>query len=197
MDHWNPGPSRLVGKHGYRDGSLVDKARHCFSFVYEGQPQAWVTVDDEPPGVGDFVSVMENRQQMTPEGTATIFLTAAIAGQWWVFFPGLEKHTQPIETFIPHLERLVAQAAQLPPDLFAFEDLEHGGSSQSRRVWEVTDSPGPETARCDHALANDDRYVCSCYDEGEAGRQNFRQRGGTEESRIENPPWGFVSIGRQ
>jgi hypothetical protein len=165
--------------------------------VYEGQPQAWVTVDDEPPGVGDFVSVMENRQQMTPEGTATIFLTAAIAGQWWVFFPGLEKHTQPIETFIPHLERLVAQAAQLPPDLFAFEDLEHGGSSQSRRVWEVTDSPGPETARCDHALANDDRYVCSCYDEGEAGRQNFRQRGGTEESRIENPPWGFVSIGRQ
>jgi hypothetical protein len=197
MDHWNPGPSRLVGKHGYRDGSIVDKARHCFSFVYEGQPQAWVTVDDEPPGVGDFVSVMENRQQMTPEGTATIFLTAAIAGQWWVFFPGLEKHTQPIETFIPHLERLVAQAAQLPPDLFAFEDLEHGGSSQSRRVWEVTDSPGPETARCDHALANDDRYVCSCYDEGEAGRQNFRQRGGTEESRIENPPWGFVSIGRQ
>jgi hypothetical protein len=196
MDRWNPAPSRLVGKHGYRDGSIVDKARHCFSFVYEGQPKAWVTVDDEPPGPGQFVSVISNREQLTPEGVSTIFLTAAIAGQWWVFFPGIEQATDPIDTFIPHLERLVAQAAQLPADLFAFEDLEHGGSSQGNRVWEVTDSPGPETARCDHALADDGRFVCSCYDD--AGRQNFRQIKGTEtQPRIENAPWGFVSIGQQ
>ena len=79
MDLWNPSPSRLVGKHGYRDGSIVDKARHCFSFVYEGQPEARLTVDDEPPGVSDFVSVITNREQLRdPAGVATIFLTAAV-----------------------------------------------------------------------------------------------------------------------
>ena len=199
MDRYNPqGPARLVGKHGWRDGSVVDKARHCFSFVYEGQPESWLTVDDEPPGVSDFVSVIQNREQLRdPAGVATIFLTACTVGQWWVFFPGIEQQTEPAENFRAHFERLAQQAAQLPADLWTYDDLEHGGPTQSRRVWEVTDTGSHETARCDHALQGGERYVCSNYDEGPSNRQNFRQIKGTEDSRIENPPWGFVSVGRQ
>lgn len=194
MDRWNPPPSNVVGKHGYRDGTIVDKARHCFSWTYELKPRTRITIDDEPPGVSDFVSVIDNQHEMTPEGCALISAVSHIGRCPWVFFPGIEKRTQPLSDFVPHLRKLREVAEFLPADLYAYDDLEHGGDSQGKRVFEVTD-PGRKRARADHALKGRELYVVACYDD--AGHSGYRQRKGSIEGELKLAPWGKLFKGRQ
>lgn len=148
--------------HGSRAGRYWDKIRHIFSIPYEIKPRSRQGVQSEPFGYGERVSASSNKHELDDSVMGLAAAQAALARQVWVWFsgPGVMSDETEVMWEMPGFYITPEVLTKLPQDLMTFHDLEHGGSSQTNRVFAV---PGLDETRADHAIHDDGRFVCVIY----------------------------------
>lgn len=180
--------------HGFRGDHWWDKLRHIFTLTYKGErppPRCRLGVQSEGFGPGPFVSGVRNQHELTGDVMAAAAVLSTLARQWWVYFPGFEKGTGDVAQ--AGFTETPKALALLPRDVMTYQHLVHGGPSQSRRVFEVTDASGAKTMRCDHAISDSGAFVCLAYG---PNLQDHRQVRGTVDVRHQFGNAAILYIGR-
>lgn len=159
LDAWSRPPADLFDVHGYRGGHWWDKVRHVFSIPYEGQPAKRLGWQGEPSGPGAAVSVTENKQELDDDTLAAMAAMSLLSRQAWCYMsgPGV-LFDSPIDAQ-PGFWSVPRVRDALPADVMSFQRLIHGGPRwANERIFAAQGE-----TRCDHALADDGRFVVLVY----------------------------------
>ena len=159
LNAWSIPPADLFDVHGYRGGHWWDKTRHIFSIPYEGQPTKRLGWQGEPTGPGAAVSVTENKHELDDDTLAAMCGMSLMSRQAWCFMsgPGV-LFDSPIDAQ-PGFWTVPRMRDALPRDVMGFSRLIHGGARWADdRVFAAEGE-----TRCDHALADDGRFVAVIY----------------------------------
>lgn len=159
LDAWSVDPADMFDVHGYRGGNWWDKVRHIFSIAYEGNPKRRLGWQGEPTGPGDAVSVTQNKQELDDDTLAGMAAMSLVSRQAWCYMSGQGvRFDSPIEAQ-PGFFSVPRVRDALPRDVMGFQRLIHGGQRwANERIFEVIGE-----TRCDHALADDGRFVVVIY----------------------------------
>lgn len=159
LNAWSLPPADLFDVHGYRGGHWWDKVRHIFSITYEGQPDKRLGWQGEPTGPGAAVSVTQNKQELDDDTLPAMAAMSLMARQAWCFMSGAGVlFDYPIDQE-PGFWTVPRVRAALPADVMSFSRLIHGGERwANERVFAARGE-----TRCDHALADDGRFVVVIY----------------------------------
>lgn len=174
-------PAQCFDVHGYRGGHWWDKLRHIRNVVAEHPPRRRLGVQSEWTGPGPFVSGTEHKHELDAAVMQAACLISLMHRQVWVYFAGVETYDTPLEAQPGFLETpRIAQT--LPLGIMRWQAFAHGGPSQTKRVFEVTDGNGLKTMRCDHVIEHADgsgRFAVLAY--GPNLREHRQVRGTVEE----------------
>jgi hypothetical protein len=158
-------PANIYCVHGYRGGRWWDKIRHIFSFAYESKPQKREGIQGESFGPGPDVSAIDNKHELDADVMCLGAIMSLMTRQAWNFFsdPGVRTDHGPerIE-HMPGFWETPRAVALLPDDITAFQRIFHGGETwRNQRVFAAQGE-----VRADHALHDDERFVCLIYGPG-------------------------------
>lgn len=157
LDQYSIPPADVYDVHTYRDGHSWDKRRHIFSIPYEVKPAKRFGIGSEPPGNGELVSAIRNRDELDDEAVALLGVASAMARQAFVWFSGEGvKLNQGLYTQAGFWTTPKA-VEQLPKDVMTFGTLHHGGDTWRN----IRNLEANGETRIDCARADDGRFACT------------------------------------
>ncbi|HYC00451.1 MAG TPA: hypothetical protein VEC57_15040 [Candidatus Limnocylindrales bacterium] len=161
LDAYSIDPAQVFDVHGYRGGHWYDKARHIFSIPWEVRPLRRLGIQSEHTGPGELVTVTDNPHELDDEAMGLFAAQSLTFRQAYIYFcgDGIWRR-QPIKANAGYAA--VARAkTYLPRDVMRF-GMTHGYHDKPTRVFTVPN----DAMRCDHAIADDGRFVATLYGPG-------------------------------
>ena len=163
FEYWSDNPAIVITVHGNR-GDHTHIIEHYFGYGYDEQMRDFgkVAFNTEPVGGGDGVSV---GQVNDPELLCGLTAAALLGGQAWTFMSGNGVFWNGPIHEMPGFAEVARLPQFLPTDIATFPTVCHAGT----RFGGVRILAAVDPTRCEHAIADDGRFVLVVHTQESAG----------------------------
>ena len=164
FEYWSKDPATVITCHGNR-GDHAHIVEHYFCYGYDEQMRdtGKAVQNTEPVGGGAGVSV---GRVDDPELLCGLTAAALLGGQGWIYMSGAGVFWDAAIHDMPGFEEVARLPTFLPTDIATFPVVCHAGE----RFRGVRILGAVDPTRCEHAIAEDGRFVLVVHTETQAAQ---------------------------